>query len=176
VTVPVLAATVDDLQQALAIGPNRPGRNVVTVSVFDTRRPAPAPIRRVLVSMIGLDGRRTGPLAAERLADGRWSVAGGLTAPGRLGVEVTVLRAGLPDATHLYRWTVGGSRSVTRPATVSTAPIRAQLRLLAILLGTGLVLGWAVVLIRRRRRGNAIPSPEHGTAAREDERVKAGAG
>jgi copper transport protein len=172
-TVPVLAAAVDDLQQALAIRPNRPGRNVVTVSVFDTRRPAPAPIRRVLVSMIGLDGRRTGPLAAERLADGRWSVAGDVTAPGRLGVEVTVLRAGLPEATHVYRWTVGGARSVTRPATVSTAPIGDRLRLLAILLTAMLALGWTAFLIRSRR---AVSPPRGGSAARDGELVKAGAG
>jgi len=172
-TVPVLTAAVDDLQQALAIRPNRPGRNVVTVSVFDTRRPAPAPIRRVLVSMIGLDGRRTGPLAAERLADGRWSVAGDVTAPGRLGVEVTVLRAGLPEATHVYRWTVGGTRSVTRPATVSTAPIGDRLRLLAILLAAMLALGWTAFVIRSRR---AVSPPKGGSAAREGELVKAGAG
>jgi copper transport protein len=174
-TVPVLAAAVDDLQQALALRPNRPGRNVVTVSVFDTRRPAPAPIRRVLVSLIGLDGRRTGPLAAERLADGRWSAAGDVTASGRLGVEVTVLRGGLPDASHLYRWTVGGTRSVTRPATVSTAPIGARLRLLAILLAAMLALGATVFMIRSRRGVSAPPSPEEA-AVREDELVKAGAG
>ncbi|HEY3716856.1 MAG TPA: copper resistance protein CopC [Jatrophihabitantaceae bacterium] len=172
-TVPVLTAAVDDLQQALAIRPNRPGRNVVTVSVFDTRRPAPAPIRRVVVSMIGLDGRRTGPLAAERLADGRWSVAGDVTSPGRLGVEVTVLRAGLPEATHLYRWTVGGTRSVTRPATVSTAPIGDRLRLLAILLAAMLALGWTAFVIRSRR---AVSPPNGGPAARDGELVKAGAG
>ncbi len=155
-TVPVLDAAVGDLQQALTIGPNRPGRNVVTVKVFDTRRPAPAPIRRVLVSVIGLDGRQTGPVSAERLADGRWSVAAELTAPGRTGVDVTVQRAGLPDATHLYRWVVGGRQSVTRPATVSTAPIGARLRTLALLLAIALALGWAVALIRSRRR--AVPA------------------
>jgi copper transport protein len=147
-TVPVLDAAVGDLQQALAIRPNRPGRNVVTVSVFDTRRPAPAPIRSVQVSVIGLDGRRIGPVSAERLADGRWSVAADLASAGRTGIEVAVQRAGLPDATHLYRWVVGGGPTVTRHATVSTAPVGDTLRVLAILLAMALAACWAGARIR----------------------------
>ena len=170
-TVPVLDAAVGDLQQALTIGPNRPGRNVVTVNVFDTRRPAPAPIRRVLVSVIGLDGRRAGPLSAERLADSRWSIAAELTTPGRTGIQVTVQRAGLPDATHLYRWVVGGRPSVTRAATVSTAPIGSRLRTLALLLAIACALGWGTALIRSRRRP-AIPA--RPAAGAPDESAAAG--
>jgi copper transport protein len=164
VTVPVLDAAVDDLQQALAVRPNRPGRNVVTVSVFDTRRPAPAPIRRVQVSVIGLDGQRTGPVSAERLADGGWSVATELATPGRTGVEVTVQRAGLPDATHLYRWVVGGGAATARPAAVSRAPIGSALRTLALLIALALAAGWAVAMMRSRRH---LPAALASASARD---------
>ena len=132
----------------------------------------------MLVSVIGLDGRQTGPVSAERLADGRWSVAAELTAPGRTGVDVTVQRAGLPDATHLYRWAVGGRQSVTRPATVSTAPIGARLRTLALLLAIALALGWAVALIRSRRRAVPAerPAPDDDDDDDNDEGAAAGAG
>ncbi|MGB8651311.1 MAG: copper resistance protein CopC [Mycobacteriales bacterium] len=153
-TVPALDTSVGDLQQELSIRPNQPGRNVLLVGVFDTRRPAPAPIRRVLVSVTGLDGRRTSQVAAERLADGRWSAAQDLAAPGRTSVEVTVQRAGLPDTTHLYRWVVAGSRSTTRRATVSTAPIRGALSSLAAGLAAVLLLGAGSALVRvHRARG-----------------------
>ena len=37
----------------LALKPNRPGQNFVTLGVFDTRRPAPAPIDEVAVQLQG---------------------------------------------------------------------------------------------------------------------------
>ena len=42
---------VADLQEAVSIRPNRPGPNIVLVDVFDTRRPAPSPVRGVVVSL-----------------------------------------------------------------------------------------------------------------------------
>ncbi|MDT4980096.1 MAG: copper transport protein [Pseudonocardiales bacterium] len=175
--VPVVDTQVADLQESLAIRPNQPGRNVVLVDVFDTRRPAPAPIRRVLVSIIGLDGRDSAPVAADRLADGRWSVATGLDAPGRTRVRITVQRAGLPDATHLYRWTVTGGAQHTRPATVSTAPLGGLLENVALALAVLLGLGGSLALWRRRakrrptplhRRGDDAHQPEHAAPADRD--------
>ena len=174
-------AQVADLQESLAIKPNQPGRNVVLVDVFDTRRPALAPIRRVLVSIIGLDGRGSAPVAADRLADGRWSVATDLDTPGRIRVRVTVQRAGLPDATHLYRWTVTGGSHRTRPATVSAAPIGGLLENVALALAVFLGLGWSVALWRWWARRSSRPDgrgadagpPEHGRPA---DRALVGAG
>jgi putative copper export protein/methionine-rich copper-binding protein CopC len=174
--VPVVATQVADLQESLAIRPNQPGRNVVLVDVFDTRRPAPAPIRRVLVSIVGLDGRDSAPVAADRLADGRWSVATGLDAPGRTRVRVTVQRAGLPDATHLYRWTVAGGLERTRPATVSTAPLGGLLENLALALAVLFGLGWSLALwrmwakrpTRSHRGGGDAEPPDPATPATRD--------
>ncbi|MDQ2749454.1 MAG: copper resistance protein CopC/CopD [Actinomycetota bacterium] len=150
VAVPVVDSQVADLQESLAIRPNRPGRNVVLVDVFDTRRPAPAPIRRVLVTIVGLDGRDGAPVAADRLADGQWSVAVALDSPGRTRVRIAVQRAGLVDATHLYRWNVAGGSDRTRSATISTAPVGRLLANLALALAAALGLGWAAALWRRR--------------------------
>src|SRR6185503_6466069 len=44
-------ATADDLVVSVAVDPNRPGTNFVTVDLHDTRRPAPAPIRRVRLEL-----------------------------------------------------------------------------------------------------------------------------
>ena len=158
--VPVLDTGVADLQESLAIKPNQPGRNVVLVDVFDTRRPAPAPIRRVLVSFVGLDGHTTSAVAAVRLADGHWSAGTSIDAPGRTQVQVSVQRAGFPDATHVYRWTVGGGPVHTRRAMLSTAPIADTLEELSGVLAGLLAIGWAtaawwrVATHRRRQRRN----------------------
>lgn len=153
-TVPVVDSQVADLQESLAIRPNLPGRNVVLVDVFDTRRPAPAPIRRVLVAMLGPDGTTLAPVAASRLPDGRWSLATELEASGLTRVQVTVQRAGSPDAVHLYHWTVAGGPSPTRAATVSTRPLAGPLTDLATMLAILFagIAGIAIVSRRRRRR------------------------
>ena len=157
-TVPVLDSSVGDLQEALAIRPNQPGRNVAIVDIFDTRRPAPAPVRRVLVTFTGLDGSPLGPVSADRLSDGRWSVATNLAAPGSTSVEVTVQRAGLTDATHVYRWTVGGGLSTTHRATVSTRPIGPALRTIALWLMAILVLSLFVIFGAKRFRSRPSPA------------------
>jgi copper transport protein len=157
-TVPILDGSVADLQQTLAIRPNRPGRNVVLVEVFDTRRPAPAPVSSVRITVTGADGRVSGPVNAMRLADGKWSASTDLAVAGRASVRVSVQRPGLAQAVHRYSWTVGGGQRV-RPATVSNAPIRGWLRAAsitaAVLLG-GLCL---VLAARARRRAGRHAEP-----------------
>ena len=157
-TVPVVDTSVGDLQEALAIQPNRPGRNIAIVDVFDTRRPAPGPVRGVLVTVAGLDRSLSAPVSADRLADGRWSVATYLAAPGSTSVEVTVQRLGLADTTHIYRWTVGGVGAVTRPSMVSTTPIGPALRYLALALMAMLVITAAGFLLARRTRPKLSPA------------------
>ncbi len=172
-TVPVVDSNVADLQESLAIRPNQPGRNVVLVDVFDTRRPALAPVRQVLVSFIGLDGRITAPSAAVQLADGHWSVAANLDAPGRTRVRVDVQRAGLPDASHVYRWTVGGAPTTARTPTVSNRPLAGILEMLAVVLAVLLAIAWAGLTWRYlsyRRRANRpdeleLPDPPDSAKA-----------
>ena len=52
---------VADLQETVSIRPNRPGPNVVLVDVFNTRRPAPSPVRQVVVSLTSASGQERSP-------------------------------------------------------------------------------------------------------------------
>ncbi len=157
---------VADLQEALSIRPNQPGPNVVLVDVFDTRRPAPSPVRQVLVSVTAAGGNAGRYLPAQPLADGRWTVNTDIGVTGPVTVRVTALRRGLPDTTGSYRWTVGGAPEQTRPAVVSTAPLRPVLRAAALLLalalsGLGLLLAVRRQTVRRPRSpagGRRVPA------------------
>jgi copper transport protein len=166
-TVPFVDATVVDLQESLAVRPNHPGRNVVVVDVLDTRRPAPAPVRRVLLNTVDAGGVAAAPIAAVRLADGRWSAAMTLESSGRTYVRITVQRAGLADVRHDFAWNVGGGASPTRSTVVSTAPLAVPLRTLALLVALLLALAWGGFWCRRAARGRphaaltARPAADH---------------
>jgi copper transport protein len=155
---PVVAATdagVADLQETLAVRPNLPGRNLVLVDVFDTRRPAPAPISAVTVAVDG------GPaVAAQQLGGGGWSVPVVIGSSGSRRLHVSVVRVGMPVAAHDYRWTVRGG-PLARRATVSNAPIAGPLRVAAGSLAAGIALAVSVSIAsaRRRRRGPDAPAP-----------------
>ena len=142
-----------DLQETVSISPNLPGASVVLVDVFDTRRPSPGPVREVLVSLVGASAPSE-PQRAERLSDGRWSLATRLVDPGPIQVRVLVRRSGLPDVTHSFPWTVGGGRVNTRAAVVSTAPVAWVLELTAAVLLCLVLAVWVLPLLRRRRRAS----------------------
>ena len=151
-TVPLRDAAVGDLQEALTIRPNAPGRNVLLVDVFDTRRPALAPIRSVLVGVVGADGATVAPVAADSLGDGRWSVTAELDRAVST-IEVTVRRPGQADVTSQYPWAMPQAAGLVREATVSNTPIGDYLTiaagcLFAVLAGAAVGIG----LVFRRRR------------------------
>jgi copper transport protein len=173
---------VADLQEAVSIRPNRPGPNIVLVDVFDTRRPAPSPVRGVVVSLTPPGGPSGAPLRAEPLGDGRWSVSTTLEAAGAVTVHVAVQRGDLPDTTATYGWTVGGAPEQARPAVVSTASLGPGLRvaaavLLLALLGAGL-LATVVRLLGRRPFGRPglrpvpDPVPDEAPAGRRPDPVR----
>jgi copper transport protein len=151
-TLPVVDGAVGDLQESLAVRPNVPGRNVVLIDVFNTRRPALAPIRQVDVMLVGLDGKPGEPLVAELISDGKWSVNADLPVSGHTRIIVNVHRPGLPDAEHSYAWTVGGAPAVVHTALVSNAPIGKLLTTVSAVLGFAAVAGWAGVLVWRRKQ------------------------
>jgi copper transport protein len=156
-----------DLQQTLSIRPNQPGRNVVVLEIFDTRRPAPGPIVGVLVQVRESDGRTVGPVAAQSLPDGRWTAPIELAQSGRSAVQVTVRRAGLAEVTSRFDWQVRSAPVSTRPTVISTAPIRRPLQRLGLALMI-LVIGCAAVATYRSlRRANPqlpIPLPQQLTS------------
>jgi len=147
----VVDGAVADLQESVSISPNRPGASVVLVSVFDTRRPSPAPVRDVIVSLQGAFGRG-GPRTAERLSNGRWSLATQLVDPGTIQVKVLVRRGGLPDAARSFTWTIGGVQEQTSAAVVSKVPIGGTLEKVAAVLLFLMLAGWVLVPWQRRRR------------------------
>ena len=160
---------VGDLQEALSVRPNRPGPNQALVDVFDTRRPSPAPVRRVSITVVSATGARSPAVEAESLGDGRWSAPVQLAAPGTVHLEVTVLRPALPATTSGYRWTVGAAPGTTRPATVSNAPVGPLLRSVSAALALLLLLAGLVTLVRewRRRARRRMAGPQPPAPARE---------
>lgn len=152
-TVPVVDGQAMDLQETLALRPNLPGRNVALVGVFDTRRPAPAALSAVDVTLLSPTGGVPVTVAAEKLADGRWSAPVALSSTGALKVLITVHRPGMRDATATYRWTVGEAAATAAPAraTVSRQPVGPLLRAVAAWL-LALLAGAAAAMLWRRRR------------------------
>lgn len=148
-------ARVADLQEGLSLAPNRPGPSVALVEVFNTRRPAVAPVRDVLVTLETVGGQAPVAVPARPIGDGRWSASVSLREPGPVAVVVVVRRAGVPDVTKTFSWTVGGASTITRPAVVSTAPLMGALQRLAWLVLAVVMGGLGTVLVRRRGRHRA---------------------
>jgi copper transport protein len=144
-TAPQVSGQVADLVDAVSVRPNIPGRNVVSMSVNDTRRPALAPIAGVSVTLIGPDGSRTvHPVI--RGADGSWTLTtDDIRTAGRWRISVTVLRPGMAAVTDEHNWGVAGG---TARVTVSEAPLRPVTLALAGVLAT-VVIG---AIWRKRRR------------------------
>lgn len=141
------------LVESLKVLPNVPGHNFVTVAVFNTRRPAPAPITAVLVQLSGPGGQRFS-LPATAAAGGEWVVpTDAIDGAGAWTISVRVSLAGRPEVDASYPWEVAGSIGgpahlviSQRPASSVTVP--AAFGLAAVL---ALIAGGAAV--RRRRSG-----------------------
>ena len=143
-----------DLEVSASLRPNRPGSAIAVVDVFDTRRPAPAPITGVTVSLPNL-----APVQAQPLDDGHWSVPVTASRAGTTSIRVRVHRAGEPDVTGRLPWTVGTGR-LPRPATISQAPLRAWLLRAAAALVAALIALWGAGQLTRVRRGRFAPRRE----------------
>jgi copper transport protein len=165
-TVGLLTENAEDLILTASLGPAVPGANFATIRVLDSRRPALAPINRVLV-MVG----DATPIAAVRqgtpcgwpcVEDVDWVVStSAITHSGAWPITVEVERTGLPTVSRTFVWNV--------------APVPGQEQGGAALSG---LLGWLAVaslaagvaamalVVRGRRR----PATEQPTApARQDE-------
>ena len=121
-TAPIAAqksfANIGDLVLSVAVEPNRPGTNFVTVDVADTRRPAPAPIRAVTLSLSGPSAARS--IALKRIGADQWQAVTRLR-PGKVRIGIAVERPPLPDATTTTGWAVS-SRSLPPATRVAQAP------------------------------------------------------
>lgn len=153
----------DDLVLTVGLGPGQPGANFATVGVLDTRRPAPATITSVSV-----EAGAAAPISAVAQSDPhRWVAKVDLASDGPLPVTVRVVRAGMPDVTATFPWTVApatGTHLGGAPLAPITDRLAAALALLALL---GLVV---TVAVRRRRPGAAdTAEPVAGQRAAESD-------
>ena len=146
-----LPASADDLVLDFRVEPARPGRNFITVGVYQTRRPAPAPVRGVTLRITEAGAApRTVPLV--RAGDDQWQTTETLT-DGRLRLEAAVERPGLRTSSAATPLTVTRHvQAIAVPATshaVMDRPLEPILRPLAIAAAAMLAV---VLLLRRLRR------------------------
>jgi copper transport protein len=146
-----------DLAVRLSLSPNRPGTNLLTVDVHDTRRPAPGPITKVTVAGTG-SGSDGAPAAAAAEA-GRWDAGSVTVGPGELPLLVTVARAGLPDVTASVPWTVPPAPIPRHRPILSTAPLRPALDVAALAVVV-IAAAAGTVLIRRRHHHPEVPDAD----------------
>lgn len=156
-----MAANADDLLVQVSLRPNLPGRNLLTVDVLNSRRPAPGPIRDVRLEL-----RRPGEatprvvVAVHSVDQQSWD--GGvvnLASAGDLRVGVSVDRADLPVARTQLAWTVNPNLPPPPPTVVSDTPIAPLADTAAVVLGLLL----AILTIRRWRTGGRA-TLSHATA------------
>jgi copper transport protein len=156
-----LTLTADDLLVALSIRPNKPGPNIVSVDVLNTRRPPPAEILRVLVRLAYRDrdlGTQTLIVEPEdadtyRLRTDALSLAGAWQA------QVAVRRKGMEDSVADFDWQVESlaPSAPPRPVVVSSTPIEPTLTVLAVGLAVCTVLA-ALGFAGQARAGHSQPA------------------
>lgn len=119
--IPAATTKAGDLIVTLTVKPNLPGRNFVSLGVFNTRRPAPAPIETVSVGVEG-PGVSGLTVTAEKLTDERYQVVDDvLASAGNWRFTMLVRRPGQPDAIATIPWTVAAPQP--RPVLVSNRPL-----------------------------------------------------
>lgn len=157
-TVPEVSGQAADLIDTVAVRPNRPGRNVVSITVSDTRRPAPAPVTGVSVMLTGPDGvGKIHPVT--RTGDGWVVTVDDIRSPGHWRVAVTVLREGLPPVTDAHPWAVPAADAGRASVLVSATPLRPAVDVLAGLLVVAAACA-ALLAGRRWLRGRGGPPPD----------------
>jgi copper transport protein len=163
--VPQVSGQAADLVDTVTVRPNRPGRNIVSIAVEDTRRPAPAPVTGVSLLLRGPDGSQA-VYPVTRGQDG-WTVAvDDIRSSGDWTLSVTVLRDGLPPTTDAHRWPVPAGAESTNPVLLSSAPLQPAIGWLAVLLG--LCLAALAAWYGYRRLRHATHRPARSTMDDED--------
>lgn len=155
-----LSKPVADLMETVTIQPNRPGRNIALVGVFDTRRPAPAPVTAVEVTLVAAGERRTS--VATRTPAGSWAAPlSDVPHGGSWNLEVVVRRPGLEPVVLRNPWRIGADATAHR-VRVSDAPLRPWTDRLAVAgLAVLLLVGGALMPSpsRARTRGHPLQQP-----------------
>jgi copper transport protein len=151
-----LTRMADDLTINLQIRPNKPGPNLLTVGVLNTRRPAPAEVLRVLVRLtyVEQDLGQQILIADAQDADHYGVSTSALSVAGRWKVQVVVRRYGMEDSVADFDWRVEAlAPAIVRPVLVSQKPLATWLDGLAAI-GMGAVVLLGVIALFRRHRNN----------------------
>jgi copper transport protein len=169
------SGSVADLVVTVSATPNRPGVNGFTVMAASSRRPPPAPLQDVALSL----GGGAGAVTLRQVGPGRWFGTGRLERAGNLRLQAVIRRSGKRLAVP-FSWWVGPPvepPSAARP----TSPDRGRrlapyvdgiaVSLLVGALGVG--AGWLVLARRRRRRPPPV-IPAAVPAQKPPERVLKG--
>jgi copper transport protein len=151
------SANVDDLVQTLSVRPNLPGRNFITVNIFDTRRPAPAPVQAVLVTLRGPDGTTVTRAAGPAAPNSYLLATDDIVSSGPWEITVTAVRPQFAPASGAFTWVVPPAAVVVRQPIVSLNPLTPYTGWLASMV---LLIGVAAMalLLRRARSGRAEPA------------------
>jgi copper transport protein len=147
---------VDDLLINFSVRPNHPGQNFLSVGVFNTRRPSPAPIEQVVVKMVQPDGQ-DGPqiILPPVETEGQQTyqlTTSVLDISGSWKISVIVHRKGMEDSILEIPWMVTSAIPITyhRPTFVSNRPLASIFAGAAILLVGTLGIIWLFVLLRSK--------------------------
>jgi copper transport protein len=147
------SATVDDLVQTVSVRPNLPGRNFVAVNVFDTRRPAPAPVESVMVTLRGPTGSTVTRPASRAGLNSYLLATDDFVAGGQWEITTTAVRPQLAPASGVITWAMPPGAVVTRRPVVSQSQLTPYTGWLA---GGVLVIGLtALTILARRRAGRS---------------------
>lgn len=103
-----LSLNASDLIVTLSGKPNKPGTNIFTVRLFNTRRPPPAEFSGVSLAFSRAESNASPVILALEPAEKDVFRAAGspFTAPGRWQVAVQIRRAGMPDVEARFEWQV----------------------------------------------------------------------
>jgi copper transport protein len=120
-----VTANANDLVIRVSLRPNLPGRNILSVDVLNTRRPAPGPVRGVSIQLLAPGDANPRLVSAVPSLEAQTYDGGSvqLRSPGELKVSVVVDRGGLPPARADVPWTVNRLQTPPHPPVVSTLPI-----------------------------------------------------
>jgi len=160
--------TVGDLVVSVSATPNRPGINGFTVLAASSRRPPPAPIDGITLSL-GEPGE-PGAFPLRQIEPGRYFGAGRLGPAGPITMTATIRRAGERlTVTMLWRVAPKAVPPTAAPQEHRLAPYANAIALCVLLLA--LSAGARRVVVRRRHRRRPDPdSPAPAERTLEDAR------
>jgi len=150
------ASVVDDLFVSSVVRPARVGSNFIDVTVADTRKPALAPIGAVVARLIP-DGdvtraiTQTATLVVTDRSGGRYQAAVTLPDAARWQLQISVARAGFPNATAASE--INTAPTAPASSDLLERPLGPVLTATASALATAaLAIGALYLVIRTRRR------------------------